>query len=75
LPDDPEALLADPMFVATGTGGIGLSTLNGYKLKAGSPCINSGVFIELDNKRDFYGNPINDEFFDIGVYERKDTKH
>lgn len=70
LPDDPEKLLADPMFVAPGTGGIGLSTLSGYKLQAESPCINAGVFIEMDSKRDFYGGPVNDGNIDIGVYEK-----
>jgi hypothetical protein len=70
LPDDPEKLLADPMFVAAGSGGIGFSTLNGYKLQVGSPCINAGVFIAMDRKRDFYGSPVNDGTIDIGVYEK-----
>jgi hypothetical protein len=74
LPDDPKALLADPMFVEPGSGGIGLSTLGGYKLKPGSPCINAGVFIKMDIKQDFYGNPISDGINDIGVYEMKTTK-
>lgn len=71
LPDDPEKLVADPMFVAPGTGGIGLSTLDGYKLQAESPCINTGIFIERNSKRDFCGNPINDGVIDIGVYEQE----
>lgn len=75
LPDDPEKLLTDPMFVAPGAGGIGLSTLSGYKLQDGSPCLNAGVFIEMDSKRDFYGNPITDGAIDIGVYEKNDQKH
>ena len=70
LPDDPKRLVADPMFVAPGTGGRGLSTLDGYKLKPGSPCVDAGVSIEMDNRRDFYGNPINDGAIDIGVYEQ-----
>lgn len=70
LPDDPEKLVADPMFVAPGTGGIGLSTLSGYKLKAGSPCINTGVLMAMNSKLDFYGNPINDGAIDYGAYEQ-----
>jgi len=57
------------MFVAPGTGGIGLSTLNGYKLQADSPCINKGIRIDLDSKLDFYGNPINERAPDFGVFE------
>lgn len=71
LPYDPKALLADPLFVAPGTGGIGFSKLNGYKLLDGSPCINAGVFVEIGNKRDFYGNPVTGAAIDIGVYEKQ----
>lgn len=70
LPDDPEKLVADPMFVAPGTGGEGLSTLGGYKLKTESPCINTGIFIPWNSKRDFFGNPVNDGSVDIGAYEQ-----
>jgi hypothetical protein len=70
LPDDPEKLVADPMFVAPGTGGIGLSTLAGYKLKAESPCINTGMLIAMNGTRDFYGNPVNDGATDYGAYEQ-----
>jgi len=69
LPDDPEKLVADPMFVEPGSGGMGLSSLDGYKLQPGSPCIDAGVFIEMDKKRDFYGNPVKDDAIDIGIYE------
>jgi hypothetical protein len=70
LPDDPEKLVADPLFTAPGTGGVGLSSLGGYKLKPGSPCINTGIFIPWNSKRDFYGNPVNDGSVDIGAYEQ-----
>jgi hypothetical protein len=64
------------MFVAPGSGGIGLSTLGGYKLKPESPCINAGVSMpfKVDFKQDFYRNPINDGVIDIGVYEKEPTK-
>ncbi len=70
LPYDPEKIVADPMFVAPGTGGEGLSTLRGYKLKTGSPCINTGRLIALNTDCDFYGNPINDGSPDYGIYEQ-----
>lgn len=70
LPDDPEKLNKDPMFVAPGTGGIGISTLGGYKLQFESPCVNSGMQITPNSKWDFYGNLVKDGSIDIGVYEQ-----
>ncbi len=70
LPDDPEKLVADPMFIFPGTGGEGLSTLGGYRLKEGSPCVNTGIFVPWNSERDFYGNPVTDGSVDLGVYEQ-----
>lgn len=70
IPEDPERLLEDPMLVAPGTGGVGLSTLGGYKLKPGSPCINRGMLIAFNADRDFFGNPIEDGSPDLGAYEQ-----
>jgi hypothetical protein len=58
------------MFIAPGTGGNGICTLDGYKLQLGSPCINAGLFIPLNSKRDYFGNPVGDGSVDIGVYEQ-----
>lgn len=69
IPEDPERILEDPMFVAAGTGGEGLSTLGGYKLKPESPCINAGIPIAFVN-HDFFGNPVVDGSMDIGAYEQ-----
>ena len=69
LPDDPEKLVADPMFVEAGNGGIGLSSLKGYQLRPGSPCIDAGVFVDMENKRDFFGNQVNDGAIDMGIFE------
>jgi hypothetical protein len=57
-PSDPHKLTGNPALVALGTGGgIGgtnnLSTLSGYKLQAGSPCIGSGLAITTN----LIGNP------------------
>lgn len=73
IPDDPEAICADPMFVAPGTGGRGLKTLSGYKLQKESPCINAGKFIHDNGGRDFYGNVVNDGSIDIGAFEMGGT--
>ena len=69
VPDDPEALVADPEFVAPGTGGIGLCTLDGYKLKSTSPCINTGMYIPNHGGRDFFGNAVEDGHPDMGAFE------
>ena len=57
-PDDPGKITDDPMFVNPGSGGLGIDSLAGYKLKAGSPCIDSGISIEDNGARDFWGNPV-----------------
>ncbi|MBQ3984440.1 MAG: right-handed parallel beta-helix repeat-containing protein, partial [Bacteroidales bacterium] len=69
LPDDPEALVADPKFVAPGTGGTGLATLGGYKLREDSPCINTGMYVPDNGGRDFFGNPLEDGHPDFGAFE------
>jgi hypothetical protein len=70
LPEDAEARVADPLFVAPGTGGEGFASLGGYKLQLASPCINAGMLIAANGDRDFYANPVNDGSTDLGVYEQ-----
>jgi len=70
IPDDPQKLVVDPMFVKPGSGGNGLSTLYGYMLREGSPCINTGLFIPMNGFRDFFGNPVEDGKPDFGAYEQ-----
>ena len=69
LPDDPEALVADPKFVAPGTGGTGLATLGGYKLREDSPCINTGMYVPNNGGRDFFGQSLEDGHTDYGAFE------
>lgn len=69
LPEDAGAILADPKFVEPGSGGVGLSTLNGYQLQAGSPCIDAGVSFKPVGDLDFYGHPLEDGAVDVGAYE------
>ncbi|MDD4655369.1 MAG: right-handed parallel beta-helix repeat-containing protein, partial [Bacteroidales bacterium] len=73
IPDDPEALVADPEFIAPGTGGTGLCTLGGYKLKSTSPCINTGMYIPNHGGLDFYGNAVDDGHPDMGAFESLGT--
>lgn len=69
MPEDPMAIVADPLFAEPGSGGIGLESLAGYKLKPGSPCIDAGVFVDMDSKKDFFENPVKENTMDIGAYE------
>lgn len=70
MPNDADGHEGDPLFVKPGSGGIGLSTLGGYKLQLESSAINSGIEIKDNAEYDFYGNTINDGAIDIGVYEQ-----
>ncbi|WP_164821473.1 carbohydrate binding domain-containing protein [Paenibacillus koleovorans] len=55
-PSDAHKSTADPLFLAPGTGGIGRNTVDGYKLKTGSPALGSGVAIASGS--DYWGNPV-----------------
>jgi hypothetical protein len=48
----------DPRFVGPGGGGIGLGSLDGYKLRSDSPCIDSGKPVPQSVPSDFWGNPV-----------------
>ncbi len=68
-PDDPNAITADPMLVNPGSGGEGLDSLGGYKLRPGSPCIGAGKELPDLGGRDFWGNPAPHGAPDIGAHE------
>jgi len=55
---DATALTTDPLFVNPGKAGLGISTVDGYKLQSGSPCINSGLLLPNHSFVDFWGNPV-----------------
>lgn len=75
IPDDPHAIVADPMFVDPGKGGTGvegdsaIDTLGGYALQEGSPAINAGLDIPNNGGRDYAGNPVGDSTPDLGAME------
>jgi hypothetical protein len=57
-PEDAHAITADPMLVAPGTGKVGRNTVDGYKLRPGSPAIDSGMKINDPGGRDYFGNRV-----------------
>ena len=57
-PADPNKLTSDPKLVNPTSGGVGLNTLDGFKLQSGSPCINSGVQLSGHSALDFWGNAV-----------------
>jgi len=70
-PNDPHIITADPMLVNGGSGGIGINTVDGYKLKTGSPCINAGRAIENNGGKDYWGNKVPNGLTDIGAQEKQ----
>lgn len=70
-PNDPQwkENSYDPLFVAPGTGGIGLDSLKGYQLRPDSPCIGRGIAIPHNGDRDFWGHPLPDGNLDIGAFQ------
>ena len=57
-PDDSNALTSDPMLVSPGSAALGRQTVTGYRLRPGSPAINSGKPIEGSEGRDFLGTKV-----------------
>jgi hypothetical protein len=57
-PADPNKLTSDPKLVNPGSASLGRASCEGYKLRAGSPCIDSGMTIPSSGGQDFWGNPV-----------------
>jgi len=58
LPVDSFSVTSDPMFVSPGTGGVGLDSVSGYQLQAGSPCLGAGTNISPNGGLDYWGNSV-----------------
>ncbi len=69
-PDDSNKLSSDPRFEAPGTGGFGLNSVDGFKLRPDSPCIDSGKAIDNNGGKDYFGNPLYRGKPDRGAHER-----
>ncbi len=66
---DPRKILADPMLVFPGSGANGLNSLDGYKLRAGSPALGSGLVISSNGGLDYWGNTVSSTAApNIGAY-------
>ncbi len=57
-PHDNYKIVDNPLFVNPGSGDIGRNTVDGYKLKSGSPCITNGKFIPNNGEKDYWQNPV-----------------
>ena len=68
-PSDAHKVTADPKLVSPGSGGQGISTVGGYKLLAGSSCINTGKVISANGGKDYWGNTLYNGNPDIGANE------
>ena len=69
IPNDPSPKTGDPLFVAPGTGGDGLSTLTGYQLLPTSPCIGAATVLPNRGPHDFFGNPLKPAAASFGAHE------
>jgi len=78
-PIGSNSVIGDPKLVDPGSGGQDIdwddypNVLTGYKLKAGSPCINAGGVVPDNGGHDFWGNPLYISLPDIGAYESSDS--
>ncbi|HEC41468.1 MAG TPA: right-handed parallel beta-helix repeat-containing protein [Bacteroides sp.] len=71
-PVDENKIISDPMFIDPGSGGMGFSSIEGYKINQGSPAINTGKIIPGNVGVDLWGNEITEnQSTDRGVMEFK----
>ena len=57
-PTGTNQLTSNPLFVNPGSGGVGRSSVDGYKLQLGSPALSTGAAISNNGGRDYIGNPV-----------------
>jgi hypothetical protein len=69
-PNDPHKLTDDPLLVNPGSGRVGIDTVDGYQLQSDSPAVGSGMVIQNNGGRDFWGNVVpQDSPPDCGAYQ------
>ena len=56
--DSPPGSLLPQLLVSPGSGGIGRDSVDGYKLAAGSPAIDSGMEVPNNGGQDYWGNSV-----------------
>jgi hypothetical protein len=70
IPEAWRAMIADPGLAAPGSGGSGIGSTGGYKLKRNSALIGAGRPAKENGGRDFWGNPVpTKENPSIGAHE------
>jgi hypothetical protein len=69
IASDAKGILSDPRMQAPGSGGLGLATVEGYRLSAGSPALDTGLLISGNGGSDYWGNRVFDSAAPhIGAY-------
>ena len=72
LPEDPAAIVADPMFVNRGSSLDTATVMRYHKLRTQSPCRSRGEIIPHNGGRDLTGNPIPESTApDLGALQHK----
>lgn len=67
---DLNGINEDPLFMNPGKGGEGIGSVEGYKIRAGSPAIRNGMKISDQEILDYWGNKVPvDMFPDIGAHQ------
>ncbi len=68
--DSPPGSLLPQLMVNPGSGGTGRDSVDGYKLCAGSPAIDSGMEVPNNGGQDYWGNPVpTNSVTDRGAHE------
>lgn len=73
-PFDASGLTTDPQLVSPGSGGVGLGSVGGYQLQAGSPCIATGRTVAANGNFDYFRNRLDPASLpDRGVHAYTNT--
>ena len=59
-PEDAYKVTDDPLFIKPGSGGIGIGSVDGYKLKSESPCLSKGKIILHNGSIDYWRNNVSE---------------
>ncbi len=70
IPREWRAMMRDPMLEEPGRGSEGFDSLDGYRLRDGSPAAGAGKRVEHNGGRDFWDNKLPDGKPSIGVHEK-----
>jgi hypothetical protein len=73
-PSDTRPVTSDPLFVCPGQAGTNIdllimTSLMGYRLQSGSPCVDAGIVIEANGQRDLLGVAVPAARADMGAFE------